>query len=97
MSKQPVLSPDPTAMDALVSALNDATQRGDLAGAFGVLRKLPVPVASTVLLRAGYSLGYSSPSEFWADAQRDLAQACARQTDGYGLRSDTPMFNHQEA
>jgi hypothetical protein len=77
---------DAHAIDSHVRDLNTATRDGDQRRALEVLTALSVPVASTVLLEAGYRLGYRSISEFWSDAQRDIAQACANNTDGYGIR-----------
>lgn len=72
----------------LAVQLRAAECAGDLIAAFRVLR---IPRhwrdAVQVLLHAGHSVGFRGASEFWRDAQRDVAQACRQRVDGFGLLS----------
>ena len=61
---------------------------GDMVGAFGAVKKLPIESAANMMLRAGFSVAYDrrSPRAFWERTQTDIVRACRQNTDGYGFR-----------
>ncbi|HDR9474964.1 hypothetical protein [Burkholderia multivorans] len=61
---------------------------GDMVGAFGTIKRLPIESAVNLMLRAGFSVAYDrgSTRAFWERTQSDIVRACRQHTDGYGLR-----------
>lgn len=75
-------------LQALAERLQNAERAGDQTGAFRVLASLRAwRDAEAVFLRAGHSVCRWDATEFWRAAQRDVAEACRRRVDGFGLQS----------
>lgn len=76
------------APQAIASQLNNATKLGDLAGAYRIIQALDKRLTPEVLLRAGFAVVDEKRPDFYAHAQRQIAQACDRRATGYQLNAE---------
>lgn len=78
-------------VETVAERLTRATRAGELAGAYAVLARLPTDLVREVAMRAGYQVLAGSKISrdawraCWASLQAQIAAACERRTDGFGL------------
>ncbi|PNV26414.1 hypothetical protein [Xanthomonas citri] len=77
--------PDQIAL--LAQQLNEATRRGDLAGAYATLKGLRINDAARVALEAGFAVTSTQQRKpFFRQLEREIAEAARRRVDGWSLR-----------
>lgn len=68
--------------------LSDASRRGSMADAYGIVRRLRYQDLREVALRAGFSVPATRDArELRVYVQGQIAAACQSRTDGYGLQA----------
>lgn len=76
--------------EQIAEQLTQATRRGDLAGAYRLVRDFRPPALQQIAWRAGFScISLRHRREAVAHIQRQIAQAARLRTDGFGLRNVT--------
>lgn len=81
---------DAADFDQIAEQLTQATRRGDLAGAYRLVRGVRPDALQQIAWRAGFScISLRHRREAVAHIQSQIAEASRRRTDGYGLRTAT--------